>query len=256
MTGMSDKAIFHRPGTMVIEKYNESGEVEVIPIAPLIRKLELEKAEIEAQKQTGYKLRIKEIDSEIKDIYEKAEKLIDLDNQIILALDTPQDSLFDVIMALMSEDFPGNQKYEFVEKSSSGKLGRRVNRLRGMPVLFTSRVIDDTRAARFPEKNRRFINVNPVTSSKKIHAANELIGLTYGSIREEYDRLVVSRQDTERCKEIIEIIVAKLKHHSRFLRPKESGILIPFHNAISQCIPVSENQPWSMTVTDRTCSSL
>jgi hypothetical protein len=43
LTGMSDKAIFHRPGTMVIEKYNdENGEVEVLPIAPIIRKLKRE----------------------------------------------------------------------------------------------------------------------------------------------------------------------------------------------------------------------
>jgi hypothetical protein len=252
LTGMSDKAIFHRPGTMVIEKYDDdSGEVEVVPIAPIIKKLESEKAEIETQKQTGYRLGIKEIDSEIKDICEKAEKLIDLNNQIIVGLDTPQDSLFDAIMALISQDFPGDQKYEFAEKSSSGKMGRRVNRLRGVPVLFTSRVIDDTRALRFSEKNRRFINVNPVTSSKKIAAANEQIGLTYGSLPEEYDKLV-SRQDTESCKQIIKIIVAKLKEHSSYLRPKESGILIPFRNAISKCIPVSENQVWSMTVTDRT----
>jgi hypothetical protein len=168
LTGMSDKAIFHRPGVMVIEKYNdESGETEVIPIGPIITKLELEKEEVEEQKQTGYKQRIKEIEFEIKDINEKAEKLIDLNNQIILGLDTPQDSLIETLMALMSQDFPGDQKYEFAEKSSSGKLGRRVNRLRGMPVLFTSRVIDDTRASRFSEKNRRFINVNPATSSKK-----------------------------------------------------------------------------------------
>lgn len=250
---MSDKAIFHRPGVMVIEKYNdESGETEVIPIGPIITKLELEKEEVEGQKQTGYKLRIREIEDEIKDIYDKAEKLIDLNNQIILGLDTPQDSLFDAIMALMSQDFQGDQKYEYAEKSSSGKMGRRVNRLRGMPVLFTSRVIDDTRAARFSEKNRRFINVNPVTSSKKIHAANDLIGLTYGSLPEAYDKLVVDRQDTERCKHIIKIIVAKLKQHSAYLKPKEPGIVIPFHSAISKCIPVSENQPWSMTVTDRT----
>ena len=138
----------------------------------------------------------------------------------------------------MSQDFPGDQKYEYAEKSSSGKQGRRVNRLRGMPVLFTSRVIDDTRAARFSEKNRRFINVNPVTSSKKIAAANDHIGLTYGSLPEEYDKLGVSRQDTERCKQIIEIVVAKLKHHSAYLKPKESGILIPFRNALAKCIRV------------------
>jgi hypothetical protein len=253
MTGMSDKAIFHRPGIMVIEKFSdENGEVEVIPIAPVINKLELEREEIEGQKQVGYKQRVREIDSEIKDIYEKAQKLINLDNQIILGLDTPQDSLLETLMALMSQDFSGDQQYEFAEKSSSGKLGRRVNRLRGVPVLFTTRVIDDTRAARFSEKNRRFINGNPVTSSKKIHAANDLIALTYGSLPEEYDRLVVSRQDTERCKQIIWIVVAKLKQHSGYLKSKQSGIKIPFYNAISQCIPVSENQPWSMTVTDRT----
>jgi hypothetical protein len=257
MIGMSDKAILHRPGIMVIEQDNdERGEVEVVPIAPIIKKLELEKTESERQNQTGYKQKIKEFDSEIKDVNEKAEKLIDLNNQIILGLDTPQDSLFDVIMALMSQDFPGDQKYEFSERSSSGKWGRRVNRLRGVPVIFTSRVIDDTRAARFSEKNRRFINVNPVTSSKKIHAANDMIALTYGSLPEEYDESVVSRQDTERCRQIIETIVAKLKHHSTYLNPKESGILIPFHNAISKCIPVSENQPWSMTVTERTCKYL
>jgi hypothetical protein len=209
----------------------------------------LRKEEISARENRQL---IKEIDSEIQDIREKAEKLINLNNQIILGLDTPQDSLIDALMALMSQDFPGDQKYEFAEKSSSGKLGRRVNRLRGMPVLFTSRVIDDTRASRFSEKNRRFINVNPVTSSKKIHAANDLIALTYGALPEEYDKSVVSRQDTEGCMQIIWIIVAKLKQHSTYLKPKQSGIVIPFHNAISKCIPVSEGQPWSMTVTDRT----
>jgi hypothetical protein len=67
--------------------------------------------------------------------------LIDLNNQIILGLDTPQDTLIETLMALMSQDFPGDQKYEFTDKSSSGKMGSRMNRLRGMPVLFTSRVI-------------------------------------------------------------------------------------------------------------------
>jgi hypothetical protein len=146
MTGMSDKAIFHRPGTMVIEKF----------------KLELRREEISTSGDTRQNRQIiKDIDFEIRDIYEKAEKLIDLSNQIILGLDTPPDSLMETLMALMSQDFSGDQKYEFAEKSSSGKMGRRVNRLRGIPVLFTTRVIDDTRALRFSEKNRRFINVNP-----------------------------------------------------------------------------------------------
>jgi hypothetical protein len=64
---MSDKAIFHRPGVMVIEKYNEQkGELEVEPIAPIINELELEIEEIQEQMQTAnnkkeYKQQIKYI---------------------------------------------------------------------------------------------------------------------------------------------------------------------------------------------------
>jgi ATP-dependent DNA helicase DinG len=105
-------------------------------------------------------------------------------------------------MSLISQDTQRDQKYTFAEKSSSGPLRTRVNRLRGMPVLFTTRVIDDTRALRFDEKNRRFINVTPDTSSSKIRAANKLIGLKCGSLPQEYDDLVVSRSDRERCKRI------------------------------------------------------
>ena len=45
-----------------------------------------------------------QIESEIKYIRSCEEKLIDLNNQIILCLDTPQDSLFDALMSLMSQD--------------------------------------------------------------------------------------------------------------------------------------------------------
>jgi|SRR5215831_7476841 len=112
-------------------------------------------------------------------------------------------------------------------------MGNRVNRFLGVPVLFTSRVIDDTRASRFSEKNRRFINVNPLASSKKIHAANDLIALTYGALPEEYDKSVVSRQDTERCKQIIWIIVANLKHHSAYRELFKEGSEIYYLGATS-----------------------
>jgi Bifunctional DNA primase/polymerase, N-terminal len=93
LTGMSDKAIFHRPGVLVIEKHNdETGEVEVEPIGPIINKLELEvedlQEQIEKEKNaTGTsttsnknlvkenKQRIKEIESEINDIKDHAEEI-------------------------------------------------------------------------------------------------------------------------------------------------------------------------------------
>jgi hypothetical protein len=256
LAGMSDKALVHRPGILVIPEYNEeTGEEETRPIDPIINDLQLQINEIQSKEKKTRKDKeeILAITAKIEDIRKRAEKLIDLDNQIILCLDTPQDSLINALMSLISQDTQRDQKYTFAEKSSSGPLRTRVNRLRGMPVLFTTRVIDDTRALRFDEKNRRFINITPDTSSIKIRAANKLIGLKCGSLPAEYDDLVVSRSDRERCKRIVKTIIAKLKLHSKNFKPKESGIKIPapITDAISHCIPTSENQVWSMTVMGR-----
>ena len=253
LAGMSDKALVHRPGILVISEYNEeTDEEETYAIDPIIGDLELQIEEIQNKKKQSIedKKEIKAIEAKIKDIKNRAEKLIDLDNQIILCLDTPQDSLLSVLMSLISQDTPRDQKYTFAEKSVSGQMRTRVNRLRGMPVIFTTRVIDDTRALRFDEKNRRFINIIPDTSSEKIKAANKLVGLKYACLPEEYDTLVVSREDKEKCRHIIKVIIEKLKQHSRNLKPKESGIKIPIPvtEAISNSIPVSENHVWSMTV--------
>jgi hypothetical protein len=93
----------------------------------------------------------------------------------------------------------------------------------------------------------------PDASIEKIRAANRLIGLKTGCLPEEYDTLVVSREDKEKCRHIINVIIAKLKLHSKNLKPKDSGIKIPFpiNKAISESIPASENQVWSMTVEGR-----
>lgn len=68
------------------------------------------------------------------------------------------------------------------------------NILQGMPVLFTTRVIDDTKGQRFGEKNRRFINVTPDVSDKKIKEAMRITMLKSGSLPEYYDEAVVSRK--------------------------------------------------------------
>jgi hypothetical protein len=171
LSGMSAKALFHRRGVLVIQN-KETGELE--PIAPMIEPLETEKDDIENKliDESGkeakerdkkqikdWKKRIRELELEIKDIESRAEKLIQLDNQIIICLDTPEPSVYDALMSIISQDTERDQQYSFVDKSgASGKLGTKDNILRGTPVLFSSQVIDDTKTLRFAEKNRRFIN--------------------------------------------------------------------------------------------------
>ena len=185
--GASDKALFHKDGIMVIPKINnETGEEEVEPIAPIISELKSQKKILEKQDTSDNKIKIKEIEEEINDIESRAEKLIILDNTIFLFLDTPQEALISALFTLISQDIPRDQKYFFADKSAFGRIGSKFNRLRGSPAVFTTRVLDDTRGERFAEKNRRFINVNPDTTAKKIRCANELIGLKYGCLPEQY----------------------------------------------------------------------
>src|SRR5205807_10342540 len=67
---------------------------------------------------------------EISDVIARAQKLIDLTNQIILCLDTPSDTMISALMSLISQDVPRDQLYSFDEKSVSGKMASPTNRLR------------------------------------------------------------------------------------------------------------------------------
>ncbi len=155
-------------------------------------------------------------------------------------------------MSVISQDSPRDQIYQFTDKQGgAGKLGATRNRLRGTPALFTAQVIDDTRQIRYQEKNRRFIHVTPDTSNAKIKSAKKLIGQRYGLVPEEYEEHVVSSADKERARAIINMLVDKLIDHSKLLKPKESGVKIPFTESINYGIGDEETE-WSMTVMDRT----
>ena len=242
---------------MVI-KDEETGKLK--PVESMILELEQEKDEIKQHKDEIINLidkdksrdnrrRLKEIESEIKSLLKRQQKLITLDNTIIIIQDTPQDSLLVNLMSLLSQDGQQDQEYIFADKSSSGKIVSGSNIIRGMPVLFTTRVVDDTRHARFEETNRRSINVTPNVSSEKIDSVNNLIASKYGLLPDEYDMQVVSRHDKDRTCQIVHCLVEKLKNHTKYLGAKESGVKIPFVHFIARSVP--SDDVWSMTVMER-----
>ncbi|MGH9986830.1 MAG: hypothetical protein ACRD8W_23030, partial [Nitrososphaeraceae archaeon] len=251
LAGMSNKALLHGQGIQVFED-ESTGEVH--PVRSYIREIQDRIEELQEKKPFKKEdaKRIKELQEEIVEIEKKVQNLIILDNKILLILDTPQQDLFNALMSMISQDTQKDQKYEFVDRSSSGSLKTKINRLRGTPVIFTCQVIDDTRQIRFQEKNRRFIHVTPETSDRKISAAINLIGLKSGLLPDEYDQQVVSRQDKEKAKKIVDRIVRKLIVHSKHLMPKESGVKIPFVKAIGKAIVRDDhNDVWQMTIMDR-----
>jgi hypothetical protein len=253
--GMSDKALVHEQGIQVMVDEETGNTILADPIIEdhkkTIEELEkkLENPNNKSQKKE-LKNQIRQHEREIRDIYKKCEKLIVLDNRIILMLDTAQEGLYNTLMSMISQDTTRDQIYQFTDKLGSGKLGATKNRLRGTPALFTTQVIDDSKQVRYQEKNRRFIHVTPDTSVEKIASAKRLTGQRYGLLPEEYDEQVLDSADKERAKEIVSIIVDKLIDHSKLFKPKESGIKIPFAGSISHGIGNDETE-WSMTVMDR-----
>ena len=259
LMGVSDKAFQHKEGIMVLKDPITN---ELTPTEPIITELKLKIAEFEQQikeeKSKDSKTRNKELvknlgkqilelGEEIKSILERQKKLIDLNNSIVMLLDTPQDSFYAGIMSLLSADTSGDQVYLFTDKNASGKLGSRENILRGSPAMFATRTIDDTRNERFEETNRRFINITPNVTAEKIKDANRLIWLKYGLTPEEYDEAVVSNIDKERAKHIASILAAKLKNHSKHFKPKQASVRIPFLYSID----TPHNSEWAMTVNYR-----
>jgi DNA polymerase elongation subunit (family B) len=270
VTRISDKAIFHRNGILVIPSIDPStGEEITTPLNEIIagfvadkkaleERLEEEKAKGKGEKKDKELIRnlikkIAALNLEINTFRGQAEKLIDVNKQIILCLDTPPESFLDMIMSLVSQDTRRDQKYEFAEKSTSGQMGTRVNRVRGTPNVFGTRVTDDTRSERHEERNRRFVPVSPNVSSDKIVKASTLGWEEDSMLDEQFEENSdLTSEQKEKCKHIVASVVAKLNLHTKTLQPKKAGLQIVYLRSIMSAIPEpKDGEVWSMTINQR-----
>lgn len=257
LAGMSDKALFHRHGVDVIVDDDTGNTILAQPLIDDVKTKieELEEGSSGNGKGTDSKQlqQIKKLKSDLQQLYDKCQKLIELDNTIFLFLDTAQEGLFNTLMSMISQDTAEDQLYEFTDKSGIGKLGSKVNRLRGTPTIFNTQVLDDSRQKRYQEKNRRFIHVIPDTTTKKIHAAMHLISQRYGLLDDEYDAQVLDSVDRDRAKQIVSVIVDKLIDHSKYFGSRKSGVKICFYKSIAFGIHKGRDvEEWAMTIMDRT----
>jgi hypothetical protein len=136
---MSDKALFHRPGQLVIT--NERGEY--VPIeakeAEIDSEIEDKEAEIEKSGKSlikAYKDQIKELEKKKKDLIKDSKKLIDLSHKILVFLDTPRPELFNALLPLLSHD-KYEVEYEYIDTHNGIKT--RCNIIRGWPVCPSNR---------------------------------------------------------------------------------------------------------------------
>jgi hypothetical protein len=241
VAGMTDKALFHRPGKLVIK--NEVGEYE--SIEDKISKIDSEicdkESEVANSKDSNLKEarqnQIKELQRQKNDLRKDARKLIDLSHKIIIFQDTPNLGLLIALMPLLSHD-KYQVEYEFVDTYNGIKT--KTNVLRGWPAVIFSQAIDYSQYKRYPEIQRRFIITNPKMSAGKYSDAVKLTGDKFGLPDFAYQEEIVSDAEKEKARDIINEIKQKISLLCDRVEPGKNNVIIPFHEAITAMLPAEK----------------
>lgn len=251
LSGMTDKALFHRRGKLVIQN-DQNGEYDSIDdrIADIETEIEDKQNEManarDNNKKQGLHRAIKSLEKDKKDLLKDAKKLIDLSHKSIVFLDTPRPELLSALMPLLSHD-KYEVEYEFVDTHSGIKT--KSNVLRGWPAVIFAQAIDDTHHQRYPEIRRRFIVTNPKMTAKKYEQAIDLIGDKYGLPDFAYQRKIVSDADKEKVREIIRGINDKVLDTCSGVNPGKNNVTIPYGDIIKSVL--SKEKGFDMTTANR-----
>jgi len=242
LAGMTEKALFHKPGTLVIKNEitgeYESIETRLTDIEEQIREKKREeysfKTSDDKVKRQDIRNFIQILEEKKKELLKDSKKLIDLSNKIIIFLDTPPERLLAGLLPLLSHD-AYEIEYEFVDTHNGIKT--KSNILRGWPAIVIAQALDYSNSPRFPEYSRRFITTNPTMSEEKYNEAVDLI-LDKVSVPDLiYQYEVVSDYDKDKAREIILKIKEQIKAICNDLEPGKNNIIIPFIDLIRQLIP-------------------
>lgn len=134
LAGMSEKALFHREGQLVIKDENGnyvSIEQKIEEIESQIQNYynEIENTNDKNLKQAR-KEEIKDLENQKKELIKNSKKLIELCGKTLIFLDSPPASLLEALMPLLSHDRL-EVEYEFVETHNG--IRTHGNVLRGFP---------------------------------------------------------------------------------------------------------------------------
>ena len=241
---MTDKALFHRPGTLVI-KNELTGEYESIEqkIKDIDEQIEDKENEISQTNNQDTKQALRstiiELKQKKKDLVKDARKLIDLSNKTIVFLDTPSEQLLSGLLPLLSHD-KYEVEYEFVDTHNGIKTKNNV--LRGWPAVIIAQALDYSNSPRFPEYSRRFITTNPTISTEKFNEAVNLISNKFSVPDLIYQHTVVSDQDKDIAREIIKGLKEQIQDICRDIKPGKNNVIIPFNESILELLPKAKSE--------------
>ena len=259
INGMTDKALFHRAGRLVIKNTNNGQyeDAERIAIELDARIADLEEQIANSTDKTtkdGLNAQIKSLKEEKEDVYKNAKKLIDLSHKILIFLDTPRSELLNAMMSLLSHDsYEG--EYEYADSTSVG-IKSRTNVLRGWPVIIFVQALDFSHYKRYPEIQRRFVITNPKMDKEKYKAAIDLIFKKFSYPSHVYEALVVSKAEKLQVQKIIRELRQNLLSVCNSVEPGGNNVIIPFFEGLKNGCALKGNAASDMTSAYRLSSYL
>ena len=247
LSGMTDKALFHKRGILVVR--NEQGEyVELDTVIQGIdNQIEDKNNEISRTKDkdliNGLKAFIEDLNEQKKEATNNAKKLIDLSHKILIFLDTPRMSLLSTLMSLLSHD-RYEVEYEYVDTNNGIKT--HTNILRGWPAVIFAQAIDYSKYERWPEIQRRFIVTNPEMNSKEKY--QEAVDLTldkFGLPDLVYQKLIISDREKDKVREIISSIKEEMLSASGSIAPGKNSTFVSFNEVLKNALPKQQTSDMS-----------
>jgi hypothetical protein len=238
LAGMTEKALFHRIGKLVIK--NEQGDYESIElkIDEIENEIKKKQFELSRVKDDTIKQSIQSIINQFKEDKKKllkgAKKLIDLTNKVIIFLDTPPEKVLSGLLPLLSHD-KYEVEYEFVDIHNGIKTKNNV--LRGWPAVICAQALDYSHHARFPEFQRRFITTNPTMTQEKYKEAINLIHDKFSFPDLVYQQKIVSDEEKDKAREIVKGLKEKITEICRNVKPGKNNSIIPFSSSVLESLP-------------------
>lgn len=226
--GMSEKALFHRKGEVVVKEDDN----EYAPIEKYTDEIHAELEEIaedlkDADNKSELRARRRELEEKLARYESEAIKRIDLRQKALIFQDTPDAKLLETIMPLLSHDQP-RVFYEFASKNNNG-IQTISNMIEGWPSVIYCQAIDTSARERWPELLRRFIICNPeMTREKYAEAIDQVYKGSYTDNK--YELEVVTKEEKETAKGIVLDIIDTLKEH--FADNPRNAVVMPFRESV------------------------
>lgn len=186
---LSPTALIHQNGVLVDENGEEIGE----------RLDELFFEILEARKDKNKELS-QELESKERELKKNAKNLVDLSNKILLFLDNPNPSTYEMLKPLLSHD-----KYELLYKTTTGDGTLKVKEtiIRGWPATIICSAKNEAKNEVWPEVASRFFITSPNTNVAKYKSANKLTADIMG-IPSWSGEIKIKKEEEEYCKFFID----------------------------------------------------